>query len=56
MSLDDTDTIDDGQNAEHWRKIMLKEAESKRAQALSEELIRSPTKSIDNRNKTKIKE
>ena len=56
MSLDDTDTIDDGQNAEHWRKIMLKETESKRAQALSEELIRSPTKSIDNRNKTKFKE
>ena len=56
MSLDDTDTIDDGQNAEHWRKIMLKETESKRAQALSEELIRSPTKSIDNRNKTKLKE
>ena len=24
MSLDDTDTIDDEQNAEHWRKIMLK--------------------------------
>ena len=32
MSLDDTDTIDDEQNAEHWRKVMLKEAESKRAQ------------------------
>ena len=24
MSLDDTDTIDDEQNAEHWRKVMLK--------------------------------
>ena len=24
MSLDDTDTIDDEQNAEHWRKTMLK--------------------------------
>ena len=56
MSLDDTDTIDDEQNAGHWRKVMLKETESKRAQALSEELIRSPTKPIDNRNKTKFKE